>query len=270
MAEQADRIFAGSIPEIYDRYLGPVIFEPYAADLAARAKALAPRRLLEIAAGTGIATCALAAALPQPEIVATDLNQAMLDLAARKAAGANVAWRQADGLALPFEDSSFDLAACQFGVMFFPDRVQGFREVRRVLKPGGRYLFNVWADVGANDFAQAATLALEARFPDDPPRFLMRTPYGHHNIAHLTRDLAAAGFADVEVETVEKTGRAASFRDPAIGFCQGSPLRAEIEARDPAGLAATIDAVAEALAERFGRGPIEGRLRAHVFSAARG
>jgi SAM-dependent methyltransferase len=264
-----DQVFAGSVPEIYDRNLGPALFEPYAEDLARRLAALAPRRVLEVAAGTGIATRAIAAALPGAEILATDLNQPMLEVAAAKVKSPRVGFQQADALALPFPDARYDAVVCQFGVMFFPDRVQGFREARRVLAPGGRYLFSVWADLGSNDFAEAATEALEARFPGDPPRFLMRTPYGHHNIGHIERDLAAAGFGAIEAETVELRGRAASHRDPAVGFCQGSPLRGEIEARDPAGLEATTEAVAEALAARFGRGPVEGRLRAHVFSAAR-
>jgi SAM-dependent methyltransferase len=265
MVERGDLVFTGSIPELYERYMGPMLFVPYAEDLAGRLAALAPTRLLEVAAGTGIVTRAIAAALPRMEILATDLNQAMLDYAAMRPPAGRVSFRQADGQALPFADGSFPAIVCQFGVMFFPDRVQGFREARRVLAPGGRYLFSVWADLGANDFAQAVTESLEARFPEDPPRFLMRTPYGHHNIGHLTHDLKAAGFADIAVESVDRVSRAALARDVAIGFCQGTPLRGEIATRGE--LEAVTEAVAEAVAARFGAGAIEGRLRAHVFSA---
>src|SRR5579871_3012591 len=141
-----DQVFAGSIPENYDRYVTPLIFEPYAADLAERAAALAPRAVLETAAGTGVVTRALAPRLPHgARYVATDLNQPMIDYAAsRQPAGARIEWGQADALALPFEDGAFDLVCCQFGVMFFPDRIAGYREARRVLRPGGRFLFNVW------------------------------------------------------------------------------------------------------------------------------
>jgi ubiquinone/menaquinone biosynthesis C-methylase UbiE len=267
VAEQSDRLFAGSIPELYHRHLGPVIFEPYALSIAKRARALAPRRVLELAAGTGIATRALAACLPEAEIVATDLNQPMLDFAAMKMTSPRVLFRQADAQALPFDDDRFDIVVCQFGVMFFPDRIRAFQECERVLKPGGRYLFSVWADIGANDFAYTVSKALETLFPKDPPRFLIRTPYGHHDTEHLIRELATAGFADIKLETEDKKSRAESFKDPAVGFCQGSPLRGEIEARDPSGLGAATEAAAEALASRFGRGPIEGRMRAHVFSA---
>ncbi|HEX4571191.1 MAG TPA: methyltransferase domain-containing protein [Dongiaceae bacterium] len=265
MAVETDRQFAGSIPALYDRFMGPMLFQPYAEDLAARATALSPHRVLEVAAGTGIVTRALAAALPGAAITATDLNQAMLDYAATVLNAPHVTFRQADGQKLPFEAGSFDLVACQFGIMFFPDRVAGFREARRVLAPGGRYLFSVWADLGANDFVEVITEELEARFPEDPPRFMMRTPHGHHNIAHLSRDLATAGFGDVKVESLDKVSRSPSARDVAIGYCQGTPLSAEIAARGD--LAAVTEALAEVLAERFGRGPVEGRIRAHVFSA---
>ena len=160
MAEQNDRAFTGSIPALYERYMVPLLFVPYAEDLAARAKALAPRRLLEIAAGTGVVTRVLAASLPATAITATDLNEAMLDFAITKLTARHVTWRPADGQALPFPDASFDMVVCQFGIMFFPDRVRGFREARRVLAPGGRYLFSVWADLGANDFPEAITEAL--------------------------------------------------------------------------------------------------------------
>jgi SAM-dependent methyltransferase len=136
-----DVAFAGSIPALYDRYMGPLLFEPYARDIAARAAALGPQHILETAAGTGIVTEALARALPQADIVATDLNQAMLDVAAERVRAANVRFQQADAQALPFADGEFDLVLSQFGVMFFPDRVGAYREVRRVLKPGGRVLF---------------------------------------------------------------------------------------------------------------------------------
>jgi SAM-dependent methyltransferase len=266
----ADKVFAGSIPEFYDRYLGPLIFAPYAADLAARVARLAPKRLLETAAGTGIATRAVAQALPEiAQIVATDLNHAMIDFAAAKTKARNVSWRQADALALPFEDGVFDAVVCQFGVMFFPDRRAGYREALRVLAPGGRFVFSVWDRIEDNDVARIVTDAVAALFPKDPPRFLARTPHGHHDIVVIRDDLALAGFGSIEIETVAKRSRAPSHRDPALGFCQGTPLRNEIEARDPARLAEATEAAAAALAARLGPGPIDGKIQAHVIAAAR-
>jgi ubiquinone/menaquinone biosynthesis C-methylase UbiE len=265
----ADKLFAGSIPEIYDRFLVPLIFESYARDLAGRVASVEPQDVLETAAGTGVLTRAMVAKLPhQARIVATDLNQPMLDRAAARDSG-RVTWRRADALALPFEDQSFDAVACQFGVMFFPDKVQGYRQARRVLKPGGHFFFNVWDQISENEFADVVTATLATIFPRDPPRFMARTPHGYHDVARLREELTMAGFAQVTIETLGDISRAASPRDPAIAYCQGTPLRNEIEARDPSGLEATTQACARALALRFGNGPVEGRIRAHVITAIR-
>src|SRR3984893_18481776 len=176
-----DKLFAGMIPEIYDRFLVPLIFESYAGDLAERVAKVKPRDVLETAAGTGALTRAISSRLPaHARIVATDLNQPMLDRAAAKQPGDNrITWQQADALALPFEDQRFDVVACQFGVMFFPDKVQGYREARRVLKPGGHFLFNTWDRIAENEFVGVVTQALAALFPQDPPDFAARTPYGY-------------------------------------------------------------------------------------------
>jgi len=264
-----DKLFAGSIPEIYDRLLVPLIFEPYALDLAGRLAEARPRDVLETAAGTGVLTRALAARLPaEARIVASDLNQPMLDRAAARQPGdGRIEWRQADALALPFADGSFDAVACQFGVMFFPDKAQGYGEARRVLKPGGRFLFNVWDRIAENEFADVVTEALAALFPHDPPRFMARIPHGYHDVDRIRAELAAAGFADIAVEAVDARSKAASPRDPAVAYCQGTPLRNEIEARDAARLEEATERAAEALAHRFGSGAVEGRIRALVISA---
>ena len=265
-----DKLFAGSIPELYERLLVPLIFEPYARDLAARVAEAAPRAVLETAAGTGVATRAMAARLPAAtRIVATDLNQPMLDQAAKRLAGdARIAWKQADALALPFADASFDVLACQFGAMFFPDKVAGYKEARRVLRPGGRLIFNVWDKISENEFADVITAALAEIFPRDPPRFMARTPHGYHDGEQIRRELTTAGFAGIAVEAVDGTSRAASPRDAAVAYCEGTPLRNEIEARDPAGLERATAHATAALARRFGNGPIEGRIRAFVISAS--
>jgi SAM-dependent methyltransferase len=264
-----DKAFTGSIPQFYDRYLGPFLFRPFAEVLAARVAGL-EGDLLEIAAGTGVVTRALDKALaPSARIVATDLNQAMLDHAAAQLSSPRVEWRQADGQALPFGDGGFDAVVCQFGVMFFPDRGAGYAEARRVLRPGGRYLFNVWDSLQANPDSQAVHEAVAALFPDDPPGFLARTPFGYSDKDRIRADVAAAGFSRIEIETVAKTGRAGSARDVATGLCEGSPLRAEIEARDPAALPRAVDAAAKALEARYGTGAFESPLQALVVTAER-
>jgi ubiquinone/menaquinone biosynthesis C-methylase UbiE len=267
----SDKLFAGSIPEVYDRFLVPQIFESYARDLAGRLANVEPRDVLETAAGTGVLTRAIAAVISaRARIVASDLNQPMLDrAAAREQTPGRIMWRQADALALPFEDQSFDAVACQFGAMFFPDKVLGYRQARRVLKPGGHFFFNVWDRIAENEFADLVTETLATIFPNDPPRFLARTPHGYHDVAKLREELTMAGFAQVSIETLGDISRAPSPREPAIAYCQGTPLRNEIEARDPSGLEAATEACAEALAQRFGSGPVEGRIRAHVITAIR-
>ena len=270
--ETTDRAFAGSIPEIYDRFLVPLIFEPYALDLADRIANLKPRHVLETAAGTGVLTRALAPRLAEDaRLVATDLNQPMLDrAAARQSKDDRVSWRQADALALPFEDQSFDVVACQFGVMFFPDKVQGYREARRVLKPGGRFLFNAWDKISENEFADVVTQALAAVFPEDPPRFMARIPHGYFDADTIREQLTAAGFTDISVDAVEHRSRAPSPRHPAVAYCQGTPLRSEIEARDAARLEEATGKAADAIAGRFGHEAVDGRIRAFVVSAVRG
>jgi SAM-dependent methyltransferase len=190
-----DKVFAGSIPELYERYLVPMIFEPYAKDLAERLTTLPLRRVLEVAAGTGVVTRAIASALPASvAIVATDLNQPMLAHASALGTSRAVEWRQADALKLPFEDASFDAVVCQFGVMFFPDKAAAYAEARRVLRPGGTFLFNAWDRIEENEFADCVTNALGTIFPDDPPRFLARTPHGYHDRAVIARDVTRGGF----------------------------------------------------------------------------
>lgn len=267
----ADRGFTGSIPQLYERYMVPLIFEPYAADLAARAAALQPTAVLEVAAGTGVVTRHLAATLPaEATIVASDLNAAMLDAAATLATERPVEWRLADAMDLPFEDESFDLVACQFGAMFFPDRPHAYAEIRRVLKPGGFFLFNVWDHIASNEIAETVTHALADVFPDDPPRFMARTPHGYHDVDQLRADLAQAGFErEADIVTLPLRACAESPSGPALGYCQGTPLRMEIETRAPGRLSEITGRVAQAIGERFGVGPLDTLIQAHVVIVGR-
>jgi ubiquinone/menaquinone biosynthesis C-methylase UbiE len=247
----------------------PLIFQPYATDLARRAATLSPAAVLEIAAGTGVVARALAPKLaPTARYTVTDLNQPMLDYAAaQQPADDRITWRQADAMALPFADGQFDLVCCQFGAMFFPDRIAAYRQVRRVLKPGGRFLFNVWDRIEENVFSDDVTKALARMFPDDPPRFLARTPHGYHDTAQIRRDVEAAGFSAVTVDTRAEESRAASPRIPAVALCHGTVLRTEIEARAPGKLADATDQAAAAIAAKHGSGEVAAKIQAHVIEA---
>ncbi|MEQ1952052.1 class I SAM-dependent methyltransferase [Mesorhizobium yinganensis] len=266
----SDRVFAGSIPEIYNRLMVPLLFDPYAAYLADRVVGLRPSDVLETAAGTGALTRAMASRLPAgARITATDLNQPMLDRAAATTPGSDrIRWQQADALALPFEDRSFDVVACQFGVMFFPDRILGYSEARRVLAPGGTFLFNVWDRLSENAFVTVVSATLAKLFPADPPTFMERLPHGYYDLAAIGADLKAAGFSSFGTETIGHVATAATPLDAATAYCQGSPLRTEIEARKNPSLQDATQAVADDLERAFGSGPIRGPIRAHLIAAS--
>jgi SAM-dependent methyltransferase len=264
VADGSERLWVDSMPAAYERWLAPTVFQPFAADLAGRASAHAPRRVLELAAGTGVLTTELLTASPSADVTATDLNMAMVAFGRLRAPGA--AWRQADAMELPFDGGQFDLLACQFGAMFFPDKHAAFAETRRVLTPDGTALLSTWATVDTHAFQAALVAGLQRAFPDDPPTFIVSVPHGYADPDAVVADLFAGGLRCTAFESVTLEGRAESAADVALGYCTGTPLRAEIEARGD--LAATTRVVAEAMEERLGTGAVRGQMTAHVFEAA--
>jgi ubiquinone/menaquinone biosynthesis C-methylase UbiE len=263
-----DKVFAGAIPRLYEKYLVPMIFQPYAADLVNRIASRPLTRVLEIAAGTGVVTRNLASVLPESvSIVATDLSQPMLDLAFAIGTKRTVEWRQANAMQLPFEDAVFDAVVCQFGIMFFPDKSKAFSEARRVLRPGGVFIFSVWDRIEENQFAHTVSMALASLFPKDPPRFMNRTPHGYYDLATITQDLKTGGFsASPHINTVAARSQATSARIAAIAYCQGTPLRGEIEARGESRPGEATDIAAQAIAQQFGPGPVDGKIQAHIVT----
>lgn len=227
MVEDVDRVWAGPTAQAYERWLVPAVFRPFAVELARRVAARQPRDVLELAAGTGVVTTELRAAIPTAVLVATDLNVAMVELGSSRVPG--VRWQQADGQHLGFDDGSFDVVACQFGVMFFPDRPAAYAEARRVLRPGGTFAFNSWDTLDTHGFAHALTQAMRQALDMEPPAFLTAIPHGYADPELVRSDLAAAGFVDVTLELRTLVGQA-SAADIALGFCTGTPLRAALEA----------------------------------------
>lgn len=260
-----DTAFIGQVPVIYDRYLVPMLFQPYAEDLVGRLQPAATGAVLEIAAGTGVVTRLLADIART--VVATDLNAAMLQVAAERVTTGNVTFQPADAQHLPFDDGSFDTVVCQFGVMFVPDKARMYADLNRVLRPGGQLLFSVWDRIEANPVPYTVSEAAATRFPDDPPQFMRRVPHGYYDTDAIVASLDA--FDRVAVETVVLPCRAPSYRDAAIGFCQGTPFRDEITSRAPDELDAVTELAAVALAARFGVGAIDSDSRAFVISARR-
>jgi ubiquinone/menaquinone biosynthesis C-methylase UbiE len=265
----SDKVFAGSIPKMYDDCMVPLIFSGFADDLAQMAATFSPAAVLETAAGTGVLTRALAPKLSaSARYVVTDLNQPMLDYAAqRQGEDPRITWQQADALALPFPDAQFDVVCCQFGAMFFPDRTKGYQEAKRVLKTGGCFVFNVWDRIEQNIFANEVTIALAEVFPNDPPNFLARTPHGYHDERLIENELQAAGFSRVAIERKSKQSRAKSPLDVALAYCQGTPLRNEIEARGTDKLQAATEHAASAIANIHGNGEVSAKIQALVVWA---
>ena len=265
----SDKVFAGSIPDIYDAYIVPLNFEGYSADMARRVAEARPRDVLETAAGTGALTRALASLLSaQARYAVTDLNEPMLQRAAqRQGEDPRIGWPQADAISLPFDDDSFDVVCCQFGAMFFTDRVAAYRETRRVLRVGGQFHFSVWDHIRHNDFAREVTDVASGVFPSDRPLFLARTPHGYHDIERIEADLREAGFSEVSIDTLERRSTAPTPRVPAIAYCQGTPLRSEIEARDAGAVEKVTDLASQAIGRKYGEGPVSGKMQAHVIFA---
>jgi len=258
-----DSEWNAAMPEVYDECLGPALFAPYASLVAAAAARQAPARVLELAAGTGILTTELLAALPAAEIIATDLNPAMVARGAARVPGP--VWRQADAQQLDLPDGCVDLVACQFGVMFFPDKPAAFAETARVLRPGGSALFTSWDAVETSDLPAALVAGLRAVLPDDPPRFVERVPHGYFDPERITADLRAGGLVGIEVERVVLHGRGESAAELARGFCLGTPLRFELQQRGS--LPDLTRQLAAELTSLLGPGAVSGRLTALLVTA---
>jgi len=253
-------LFAGDVPATYDRYMGPIFFEPYAVDLAARLPRVPELRVLELACGTGIVTRHLRGY----RLLATDLNPPMIERAAAKLP--DVEFRQADAMHLPFDDASFDAVVCQFGAMFFPDKVAAFREAHRVLAPGGMFIFSVWGSLDDNQLTKVAADTVAGFFPDNPTNFF-DTPFGYYDGGEIAAALSAAGFADAKVETVVLPSGEASARDAAVALVEGTPIIGQILERD-GDVARIVDAAEGAIRERFGE-PVRSTMTALVCTATK-
>jgi ubiquinone/menaquinone biosynthesis C-methylase UbiE len=269
----ADRnaAFVGDIPKNYHRYLGPVLFHEFAVDLAERVPVRSGMRVLEIACGTGIVTRRLADRLRgHGSIVATDLNEAMIAYgrAQMPAGSEHVEWQTADATKLPFPDQSFDAVVCQFGLMFFPDKALSILEAFRVLKSGGHYLFSVWDAISKNPIARIAHETVGRFFPADPPLFYS-VPYSLHDPAPIRKILTEAGFRQIEVTPLERSGRSPSAADAATGLIEGNPILDAIMARRPEALGDVKRATAAAVAAELGDPPARIPLHAIVLSARR-
>ena len=261
--------FAGSVPEKYDELMVPLFFHPYAVELARRAQQASPRRILETAAGTGIVTQVLHEALPEAELIATDLNSPMLEVARQRVASSDVRFVVANAEELPFEDASFDLLVCQFGAMFFPNKVSAHAEAHRVLHDGGIYLLAIWDRIERNPLSASAQQVLIEMFPDDPPLFMREGPFSYSDPSIIAGDLHAAGFGTVELETIELRSRSPSARDAAAALCHGTPMGVEVSERAPGSLDRIFAAVERSLQRFESLNGIDAPMSAHIVTATK-
>jgi SAM-dependent methyltransferase len=261
--------FTGSVPEQYQALMVPLLFQPYAQELARRARAVQPRHVLETAAGTGALTRALHEALPDAQIVATDLNPPMLEVNAKQIRSDHVRFVEADAQHLPFDDTCFDLVACQFGAMFFPDKVRGHSEARRVLRDGGRYLLAIWDTIDRNPLTAVTQQVLVDCFPGDPPLFMREGPFGYADPLKIESDLHEAGLETVEIETVELRSRCPSAHQAAMALCYGTPMGAELNEREPGSLERVFPLVEQALRQFEASDGIHAPMSAHLVTATK-
>lgn len=259
--------FIGNIPDNYDRCLGPYIFEDYANDLARRAAGTAPTDVLELASGTGILTRKLRDTLPQEtQLTASDLSSPMLSIAAEKfSKNETVEFSEANAMALPFDNSTFDLIVCQFGVMFFPDKPASFREARRVLSSGGQYIFNIWGSISQNPFSECANNVAARFFPEDPPGFY-KVPFGYSDPDIVMADMAAGGLLNITSETVSFDKTVDDWTRFAHGLVYGNPLLDEINNRGGVEPEDVELSILSSLRDRFGPEPTTMPLLATVYT----
>lgn len=256
-----------SVPENYNRYLVPLIFEDYAADLVSRLDVPPSGEVLETACGTGVVTRHLVARLSgKARLTVTDLSPQMVEFA-QQATGdhAEILFQKADATKLPFSDGSFDAVVCQFGAMLFPDIPQGYREAARVLRAGGQFVFNVWDSLDRNGFSRAVHEAAGKMYPDNPPRFL-EIPYSYNNLSQIVSDLQEAGFADVNISVQLRESKAPEPRHVALGLVAGSPLANQIMDCGSLSLSEAVDAIEKAILKEFGSGPVSAPMQAFQIS----
>ena len=260
--------FAGTIPANYERYLGPFLFEPYALDLVARLQDKKYTNILEIACGTGRVTAHLAKSVKHDSLTATDLNPDMISVAKEIIEDSKIKWMPADAMELAFDDGSFDLVVIQFGIMFFPDKEKGLKEAYRVLKTGGKLIYNTWNKVETNEAIHEGRVIIESYFGDDPPIFY-NVPFSMYDEKELITLTRRAGFKNIRTTLVKKEGISPSATDLAKGMVEGNPVYLAICERDPSLINTIKEHIQKVITEKFGDKPVKSPLQAWVVEGSK-
>ena len=261
----ADHAFSGSVPENYNRFLVPMIFEDYAQELASRVNVPAASAILETACGTGVTTRHLLGRMPEDTtLVATDLQIPMIDFTGASLTDTRLTLEATDANELPYEDASFDAVASSFGVMFF-DRERAYRETARVLRPGGAFVTSIWGSHEHNHFARLTYETLRELFPADPPAFLA-IPYAYSDLNAIKQELEQAGFDEIEILVQTRSCTCPRASDVPNGFMRGSPAIHEVlEQTDD--VDAVADAIERAITERYGATDCHTSMQAYIVTA---
>lgn len=240
----------------YDKYLGPLFFEPYAMDVAGLIDPSVVGRALEIGCGTGRVTRHLSKLLSSnSSLIASDISQDMLVVAKEELPDRNIEWRIIDAENLPIETDSVDLVVCYFGYMFVPDKRKAFAEALRVLKKGGMLLMATWDTLEHNVPSLVFRKTVEKYFGEALPESSMVATSMHDPVAN-TQMLQLAGFFKTKSFRVVKEMHAESAARAAEGLVKGGSLYNEILKRNPAWLDQIISTVEQKLGEKYGKAPM--------------
>lgn len=244
--------FSGNIPENYDKYLGPFLFEPYAQDFVKKISNPEAKNILEIACGTGRVTKHLRKLFPYTvKIIATDINPEMLKVAKKNIEDNSVQFKIADAQELPFADNTFDLIVCQFGYMFVPDKPKAFAEAYRVLKKGGCLLFNTWDSIENNAVINTVNKIIANFLSDAPPKFF-QVPFSMNNKDELLQLVQGAKFTKINISKVKKEAISHSALEVVKGLITGNPVYNEIIQKDPSAPKMLIEKAEKEVVKTYG------------------
>lgn len=260
-------LFNSAVAPHYDKYQGPIFFEPYAIEISKRIDPTSVKTALEIACGTGRVTRHLRKTLsPAAKLIATDISPDMLAVAKDILGDENIEWQTVDAQQLPFDDNSIDLIVCAFGYMFLPDKVKGFKEAYRVLRPGGKLLFTTWDKLELNGASYIQRTVVAKYLANDvPPTYMLA--FSMNNEEELRGWLQQAGFSEVGFESVEQIASGETAKGVTEGLTMGGSFCNMIMERNPDWMPLIKAEIEKQLSEKFGAEPMKSPMRA-LFTTA--